>query len=63
LNTSLHRALQGWARRRVRQRFYQLDLRGGNNFKLPANRTFAVYVDVINVTNRSNFDHRAGIGV
>jgi hypothetical protein len=47
----------------VRQRFYQLDLRGGNNFKLPANRTFAVYVDVINVTNRSNFDHRAGIGV
>ena len=40
--------------------FYQLDLRGGYTFTLPDETTFEFYADVINVTNRSNFDPPSG---
>ena len=41
-------------------RFYQFDLRGGYMFRLPNQNTFELYVDLINVTNRSNFDTPSG---
>jgi hypothetical protein len=40
--------------------FYQLDFRGGYTFRLPGARTLEAYVDVINVTDRSNFDTPSG---
>ncbi len=40
--------------------FYQLDLRGGYTFRLPNGQNFQFYVDVINLTNRSNFDPPSG---
>jgi hypothetical protein len=42
--------------------FYQLDLRGGYDVRLPGGRSFEVYVDVMNVTNRSNFDPPTNTG-
>jgi hypothetical protein len=40
--------------------FYQVDLRGGYVFRLPNQKTFELYVDVINATNRSNFESPGG---
>ena len=40
--------------------FVQFDMRGGYNFELPNQTTFEVYVDVINLTNRSNFNAPSG---
>ncbi len=40
--------------------FFELDLRGGYTFSLPGSRTFNVFVDVFNVTNRANFDNPTG---
>ncbi|MGQ0733644.1 MAG: TonB-dependent receptor [Acidobacteriota bacterium] len=40
--------------------FYQLDLRGGYSFRFADGQSFELYADVINVTNRSNFDPPSG---
>jgi hypothetical protein len=40
--------------------FFQLDLRAGYRLRLPGARTFDVFADVFNVTNRANFANPTG---
>ena len=40
--------------------FVQLDLRAGYRLRLPGSRTFDVFADVFNVTNRTNFANPTG---
>jgi hypothetical protein len=40
--------------------FFQIDLRAGYVFRLPAGRSLNTFVDVYNVTNRANFDNPTG---
>jgi hypothetical protein len=40
--------------------FFQVDLRAGYRLRLPGSRTFDVFADVFNVTNRANFANPTG---
>ncbi len=40
--------------------FFQLDVRAGYLFHLPAQRTLNAFVDIFNLTNRANFDNPTG---
>ncbi len=44
----------------VGPKFFQLDMRAGYTFELPNEDTFQFYVDIINLTNRSNFRSPSG---
>ena len=44
----------------VGPKFFQFDIRGGYTLELPNEDTFQFYVDVINLTNRSNFNPPRG---
>ncbi|MDP6373543.1 MAG: TonB-dependent receptor [Vicinamibacterales bacterium] len=44
----------------VGPKFFQFDMRGGYTVELPNENTFQFYVDLINLTNRSNFNAPTG---